>query len=118
MTVVSVRGLNVTAKLTQKGGNKNGAGNGQQSNKGTEIGDDLGRVETEGDDDLDLQLIGQVHQQKKQEADQQKKAFGVSHNIFDVSSYGEVQLHKFIEASKNEPTTNQNGGAFYKPEHI
>ena len=71
MTVVSVRGLNVTAKLTQKG-NKNGGGPGMQSNKGTEIevGDDCGRIETEGDDDLDLQLIGQIHQQKKQEAEQ------------------------------------------------
>ena len=41
----------------------------------------------------------------KQKEDEKKQAFGVSHNIFDVSSYGEVHMRNVIAASKNEPPT-------------
>ena len=52
MTIMSARGLNVTAKLTQKG--KNGGTGGGQSFRGTDFGEDLGRMDTEGDDEFDV----------------------------------------------------------------
>ena len=49
MTIMSARGLNVTAKLTQKG--KSGGMPSNNSQKGTDIDE---RIETEGDDDFDV----------------------------------------------------------------
>ena len=43
------------------------------------------------EDEFDVQEIQKIHDRKKQE-EEKKNAFGMSHNIFDVSSYGEVHL--------------------------
>mgnify|MGYP001108140257 CR=1 FL=1 len=59
-------------------------------------------MDTEGDDEFDVQWMQAVHMQKKQKEEEQKKAFGVSHNIFDISSYGEVHMKKFFAQSNQE----------------
>lgn len=83
-----------------------------QSGKGTEIEEENGRVETEGDDEFDVQMMQAIHMQNKLREEEQKKAFGVSHNIFDVSSYGEVHMKKFIAQSNQEQ--NEGGNTPYK----
>ena len=90
MTIMSGKGLNITGiqtKRTQKGTH--------QSNKGTEV-EDM-RLDTQ-EEEFDLDAIDMAH--KKQADDEAKKqAFGMSHNIFDVSSYGEVRLNNFQQKS-------------------
>ena len=58
MTIMSGRGLNITAKLTQNGGKLNQR---KESSKGSDLGADLGRLETDGDDEFDVQMIKQIH---------------------------------------------------------
>ena len=96
MTMMSTK-LNVTVGMK-----KVNSKTGRHSSRNTEIAEDLGRIDTQ-EDELDLQTISNVHQQKSgQLADDsnKKNAFGMSHNIFDVSSYGEVQMNQVLANQK------------------
>lgn len=93
MTVVTAKGLNVTNVK-------------QKNNKGTEIDD---YMPTEEDEEFDLTAIQNMHEAKKQQDQLKKQAFGVSHNLFDDSDYGEVRMKDFRTA------TTEKGG-FYKQE--
>lgn len=95
MTMMSAK-MDMTA-ITFKPKSKN-IGKGGESLKNTDGMDDGGRVDTE-DNELDIGEIHKLHkmnQSKQNSKDVEKRsAFGVSHNIFDVSSYGEVQVNMF-----------------------
>ena len=78
MTVITGKGLNITAV--------------KNKNKDTEVEECM---DTQEDEDLDLQTIQNIHKAKQDQDNKKKQAFGVSHNIFDVSSYGEVRLNDF-----------------------
>ena len=74
------------------------------SNRASEVEDRDGRLDTE-EDCFDLQAIQQVHAKKgavesSAGGSSKNNAFGMSHNIFDVSSYGEVRLNNFQTQSQ------------------
>ena len=87
MTIVSGKGLNVTGIHVKKSGKEN------KSNKASEI-EDLGRLDTQ-EDEFDVNTIAKIHESKKMLNENDKKAIGMSQNIFDVSSYGEVRLNAY-----------------------
>ena len=87
MTIVSGKGLNITGIHVKK------SGKAESSNKNTEI-EDLGRLDTQ-EDEFDVNAIAKVHETKKMLNENDKKAIGMSQNIFDVSSYGEVRLNAY-----------------------
>lgn len=93
MTVMSVK-LDQTAMTLKKRSNNPGSG----LLKNSDVDDLGGRLDTE-DGELDIGEIHNLHRvnQAKNNANdaEKKEAFGVSHNIFDVSSYGEVHLNMF-----------------------
>lgn len=93
MTVVTARDLNVTGVK-------------QKNNKGTEVDDNLA---TEEDEEFDLQAIQNVHEAKKQQDQLKKQAFGVSHNLFDDSDYGEVRMQDFRTATVEKGGYKQEG---------
>lgn len=55
------------------------------------------------DDEFDLNTIDRVHEPAKLQAqleeDKKRQAFGVSHNLFDVSSYAEVRFNQVLRDS-------------------
>ena len=61
-------------------------------------------TEEDEDDELDLKVINQVHSadNKKEQLlakEAKLQAFGVSHNLFDISSYGEVRVNHMMPDS-------------------
>ena len=90
MTIITGKGLNVTGF----GGAANRSG---KNNKLTDIENAYDPLATE-EDEFDVQEIQKIHDRKKQE-EEKKNAFGMSHNIFDVSSYGEVHLKQHVVSS-------------------
>lgn len=89
MTIITGKGLNVTGF----GGGNNRSG---KNNKLTDI-ENQDPLATE-EDEFDVQEIQKIHLRKQQE-EEKKNAFGMSHNIFDVSSYGEVHLKQHMVSS-------------------
>ena len=81
MTIMSLGHLNIT-------GIKNKVA---QDKKNSEVGTSQ-RLDTQ-EDELDLSAIKAAHQ---------KQTFGVAHNIFDVSSYGEVNMKNMLTEAKKE----------------
>ena len=103
MTIMSGKGLNIT------GIHKREKPHGQTSNKQSEI-EDHGRLDTQ-EDEFDVQTITKIHAQKQKPLnDSEKKATGMSVNIFDVSSYGEVRLNNLANKSNynKAPVPNQS----------
>ena len=84
MTIITGQGLNTTTGLNKTNVKSS-------KNKKSEVEDNGGRLDTM-EDELDLNMIKKTHTTQMSEKDK-KEAFGVSHNIFDVSSYGEVRLN-------------------------
>ena len=88
---MSVIGLNITAGPKYK------------SNKNTEIED-----QNQDEDDFDVSAIGNHHAEQRarqEKVEEQKKAYGTDHNIFNVSkvsSYGEVNVKSNFNSASSE----------------
>lgn len=84
MTIMSAKGLNVTGVNLKK----------------TKVGDksqveDCGRLDTQ-EDDFDVEKITAIHDASKKGTTDREQVYGTSHNIFDVSSYGEVRMNNVL----------------------
>ena len=74
----------------------------RSTKKGSADGERLDTDAADDDEELDLVAIEKQHMSKKNAQNEQdnKQAFGVSHNLFDVSSYAEVNFNNL--ASPNQ----------------
>ena len=84
MTIMTGQGLNATGFNLGK------------TKKGTLVNESDNNFD--GDDSIDLQTITDTHKASRAQEEKNKNAIGLSHNIFDTSSYGEVRLNGVFPA--------------------
>lgn len=117
MTIMDKSALaDKTLNATTPQGNKLMTMTKSSSNKASEI-DGLGRIDTQ-EDEFDVVAIQRLHANNNKAADvennsaerkQNENAYGVTRDIFDNSSYGEVGVKNFLNTQRQEGSPRSKG---------